>query len=63
MRLMELAAEAGCRFAIDSDAHAPGQLDWQPHGCARAVQAGLTPDQIVNTWDVEELLAWTGRDR
>jgi putative hydrolase len=63
MRLMELAVEAGCRFAIDSDAHAPGQLDWQPHGCARAVQAGLTPDQIVNTWDVEELLAWTGRDR
>jgi len=48
-------------FAIDSDAHAPGQLDWQPYGCARAADCGLTPSQIVNTWTVEELLAWTGR--
>ncbi|HEY3604044.1 MAG TPA: PHP domain-containing protein [Sporichthyaceae bacterium] len=62
-RLIELAVEAGCRFSIDSDAHAPGQLDWQPHGCVRAVACGLTPDQIVNTWDVDELLAWTARRR
>jgi putative hydrolase len=62
-RLIHIAVEAGCRFAIDSDAHAPGQLDWQPHGCVRAVQCGLTPDQIVNTWDVDELLAWAGRNR
>ena len=27
-RLLGLAAEAGCLFAIDTDAHAPGQLDW-----------------------------------
>jgi putative hydrolase len=27
----------------------------------RAVQCGLTPDQIVNTWDVDTLLAWTRR--
>ena len=29
-RLLRLAVEAGCLFAIDTDAHAPGQLDWQP---------------------------------
>jgi len=60
-RLIGLAAELGCRFSIDSDAHAPGQLDWQPYGCARAADCGLTPDQIVNTGGVEELLAWTAR--
>ncbi|MGQ0463861.1 MAG: PHP domain-containing protein [Sporichthyaceae bacterium] len=60
-RLIDLAVEAGCRFAIDSDAHAPGQLDWQPYGCARAVERGLTPDRIVNTWDVDTLLTWARR--
>ena len=60
-RLIDLAVEAGCRFSIDSDAHAPGQLDWQPFGCVRAVEQGLTPDQIVNTWDLDTLLEWTRR--
>jgi putative hydrolase len=41
MRLLRLAAELGCDFAIDSDAHAPGQLDWQVYGCVRAEKAGL----------------------
>src|SRR6266566_5424380 len=35
-RLLRLAVEAGCRFAIDTDAHAPEQLDWQIRGCERA---------------------------
>ncbi|MGQ0626289.1 MAG: PHP domain-containing protein [Sporichthyaceae bacterium] len=60
-RLIVLADELGCRFAIDSDAHAPGQLDWQPYGCARAQEHGLRPDQIVNTWALDELRAWTRR--
>ncbi|WP_433354174.1 PHP domain-containing protein [Microtetraspora malaysiensis] len=48
-RLMRLAYEMGCDFSIDSDAHAPGQLDWQRYGCARAAQCGIPPDRIVNT--------------
>ncbi len=28
-RLLRLAVEAGCRVSIDTDAHAPGQLEWQ----------------------------------
>lgn len=36
-RLLRLAVAAGCLFAIDSDAHAPGQLDWLPYGCERAL--------------------------
>jgi putative hydrolase len=47
--LLRLAAEAGCLFAIDSDAHAPGQLDWLGSGCARAEKLAIGPDRIINT--------------
>ncbi|HET7682233.1 MAG TPA: PHP domain-containing protein [Marmoricola sp.] len=56
--LLRLAMEIGCLFSIDSDAHAPGQLDFQIHGCARAEDLGLEPDRIVNTWPAERLLEW-----
>ena len=62
-RLLRLAVEAGCRFAIDTDAHAPGQLDWQLGGCERAFACGVTPDRVVNARDVDGLLAWAGRHR
>ena len=39
--LMHQALDAGCLFSIDTDAHAPGQLDWQDYGCARAVEVGI----------------------
>ncbi len=58
-RLLRLALEAGCRFSIDTDAHAPGQLDWLPYGCARAEECGVPIDRIVNTLPADELLAWT----
>jgi putative hydrolase len=57
--LLALAVETGCLFSIDTDAHAPGQLDFQAYGCARAQAAGVPLERIVNTWPVEELLAWT----
>jgi putative hydrolase len=47
-RLLRLAADIGCQFAIDTDAHAPGQLDWLDSGCIRAEQAGITPDRVLN---------------
>lgn len=56
--LLELARDLGCVFSIDSDAHAPGQLDFLVYGCERAEQAGIEPDRIVNTWPQERLLAW-----
>ncbi|MDQ4010246.1 MAG: PHP domain-containing protein [Actinomycetota bacterium] len=58
-RLLRLAVEAGCLVAIDSDAHAPGQLDWLPYGCERAAVCGVTADQVVNTWPPGKLRAWT----
>ncbi len=57
--LLAMAIEAECLFAIDSDAHAPGQLEFPAHGAARAVAAGVPPERIVNTWPVEELLTWS----
>jgi putative hydrolase len=60
-RLLRLAVEAGCKVAIDTDAHAPGQLDWQHLGCERAHLSGVTVDRVVNAWSADELLAWTGR--
>ncbi len=59
--LLELARDSGCLFAIDSDAHAPGQLDMLDHGCQRAERAGIDPGRIVNTWPRERLLAWANR--
>nr|WP_221493955.1 PHP domain-containing protein [Actinomadura coerulea] len=58
-RLLRLAVEAGCRFSVDSDAHAPGQLDWQPFGCERAARCGVPASQVVNTLGADDLLAWT----
>jgi len=57
-RLLELARDTGCLFSIDSDAHAPGQLDMLDYGCERADAAGIDPERIVNTWPQERLLAW-----
>ena len=59
--LLELARDLGCLFSIDSDAHAPGQLDMLDYGCERAEAAGIDPDRIVNTWPRDRLLAWAGR--
>jgi putative hydrolase len=60
LRLLRMAVETGCLFSIDTDAHAPGQLDWQVYGCERAEECGVTADRVVNTWDPTRLLAWAG---
>jgi putative hydrolase len=57
-KLLELARDIGCRFSIDSDSHAPGQLDFLDYGCERAQSASIDPDRIVNTWPRERLLSW-----
>jgi putative hydrolase len=57
--LIDLAVQAGCLFSIDSDAHAPGQLDFVDYGCARAQQLGVPEDRVVNTWPLDRLLGWS----
>jgi putative hydrolase len=58
-RLLRQAVEAGCIFSVDTDAHAPGQLDWQVYGTSRAEECGVDPASVVNTWDVDDLVTWT----
>ncbi len=57
--LLLQAVEAGCLFAVDTDAHAPEQLHWQSSGYARAARADLGPDRLITTWPVERLMTWT----
>jgi putative hydrolase len=61
--LLRLAVQCGCLFSIDTDGHAPGQLDWRPYGVQKAVECGVPVERIVTTWDVDRLLEWTNRRR
>jgi putative hydrolase len=56
--LLQLALEWGCLVSIDTDAHAPGQLEWMNYGCDKAALAGIEPDDVINTWDVARLADW-----
>ncbi|MEI5674813.1 MULTISPECIES: PHP domain-containing protein [unclassified Nocardioides] len=60
-KLLHLARDVGCLFSIDTDAHAPGQLDFLVYGAERAEEAGIEPDRIVNTWPKERLLGWASK--
>lgn len=53
--LLSVALELGCLFAINTDAHAPGQLDWLTTGCARADKHQIPPDRVLNTRSADEL--------
>ncbi len=58
-RLLKMVVAAGCKVAIDTDSHAPGQMEWQLNGCRRAVECQVPREAIVNTWSADRLLAWT----
>jgi putative hydrolase len=61
--LIQLALDAGCLFSIDSDAHAPGQLDFLHYGAERAATNGVPAERIINTWSVERLLEWCSQGK
>jgi putative hydrolase len=56
--LLRLAERAGCVFAINTDAHAPGQLDWLRNGTARAEELGIGPERVINTRTAAELASF-----
>jgi putative hydrolase len=60
-RLLRMAAEVGCVFAIDTDAHAPGQLDWLDSGCIRAERTGIPPERVINTRGADDMIAGARR--
>jgi putative hydrolase len=56
--LLALALDWDCKVSIDTDAHAPGQLEWQAYGCDKAARLEVEPARIVNTMPADDLLTW-----
>ncbi|MFJ6536533.1 PHP domain-containing protein [Paenarthrobacter sp. NPDC091711] len=56
--LIKMALDAGCLFSIDSDAHAPGQLDFLQYGAERAEALGVPKERIVTIWPLAQLKEW-----
>ena len=57
--LLQAAVGAGCYVSIDTDAHAPGQLEWIGLGAEQAAESSVPDERIVNTWDLDRFLDWT----
>ncbi len=61
--LLDVALEWECLLAVDTDAHATGQLHWQDSGCEKVARHDVAIDRIVNTWPADELVEWAGAHR
>lgn len=59
--LARVAVEAGCLFALDSDAHSVPELRYAETAIAHARLAGVPVDRVINYWTVDRLLTWTAR--
>ncbi len=56
-----LALNAGCLFALDSDAHSPPELRNAEIAIAHARRAGIPAERVINCWDSDRLLGWFAR--
>ncbi len=57
--LLALALSLDCVVVVDTDAHAPGQLEWQRNGCEKAASVGVPFDRVMNAFPLDDFLAWT----
>ena len=57
------AMQAGVRLAINTDAHAPGDLEWMRYGIIVARRAWLTRNDVVNFLSYSRLLRLLGAVR
>ena len=55
------ALDAGCLFALDSDAHSIGELRFSEYAIAHARLAGIPKARVINCWTNEELQEWMKR--
>jgi putative hydrolase len=58
-RILGRAVEMGVKISIDTDSHATDQLEWHPFGTDRAAECGVAVESVVNSWPLDQLLAWT----
>ncbi|MFE4358471.1 MULTISPECIES: DNA polymerase/3'-5' exonuclease PolX [unclassified Kitasatospora] len=56
------ARRHGVRFAIDSDAHATGQLGYPRYGIGTAQRGWLAAEDVVNTWTWQKLKHFLRKD-
>ena len=63
VELLRMAKREDVRIAIDTDAHAPGQLPFVELGLAAAARAGIPRDRIINFMSVPALLKWVQQVR
>jgi histidinol phosphatase-like PHP family hydrolase len=61
--LARKAVDAGCLFALDSDAHSPPELSNAEIAIAHARLAGIPAERIINCWPVQRLLEWLDERR
>lgn len=54
----KIAKDMGVRVAINTDAHTFGQLDFMVFGVATARRGWLEEEDVINAWDVEDLIKW-----
>jgi DNA polymerase (family 10) len=52
------ALEAGCKIALDTDAHREADFDMLVYGVLTARRAGLEPAACVTAWSAEKLHGW-----
>jgi len=56
--LADRAREAGCLFALDSDAHDSAAFVYTDTALAHARLASISPDRVINCWPLPRLLDW-----
>ena len=61
--LIVRARRHGVRFAVDSDAHAAGHLDFLRYGIGTAQRGWLTADDVINTWPLRRLRTFLRKPR
>jgi histidinol phosphatase-like PHP family hydrolase len=61
--LARQALEAGCIFALDSDAHSIGELRFTDYAIAHARLAGIPSELVINCWSERRLDEWMDAKR
>jgi putative hydrolase len=56
--LARRALDAGCLFALDSDAHSIGELRFTDYSIAHARLAGVPAERVINCWSDARLEEW-----
>jgi histidinol phosphatase-like PHP family hydrolase len=57
-RLARRALDAGCLFALDSDAHSIGELRFSDYAIAHARLARIPAERVINCWEDAQLDEW-----